>query len=997
MWWSGLPHTGFSALLAGLFVVGRLLSTKSFHLDALHSTLKAAFNPVRGNRLGKFKEVDLDKNGEAWGSFLRVRVALDITKPLKRALKLHTILGDEQLISFSYERLPNFYYFYGCLGHLSRQCEFQFQEGFRDPGDSPPYDPWLRVVAPSNFRCRSGSFPLKVSTDSLSRPTFLPRSSLQIPDTTPVSIPPRTHISDLNLIPPAPISLDPSSSLDPPPLSHTNNPVPPPPPSDSPKSDCCPHPTLAPIPLNPCMVFTAHSPTDHTTHLPQPSRPSPLKRTPHSQPKKALSRKRHLVDDNSGDEIENQGPRGPWIVQHLGQLVRANNPSLVFLSENKGSCRLIDFLKRKFDMYGFGVPSKGRSGGLAVPWIKSVNVQLQNFSSNHIDISSGRAWLCARDYNEILDQSEKSGGPPRPNWQIRNFRWALEDCGLSNIGFSGSSFTWSNRHLHPHIVLERLDRACANAGWSVLFPDAVVSHIPVNCSDHKALLIRLADSLGIESLAIFEETKWRQRSKDLWLREGDRNLSYFHRRASQRFKTNSIRKIRSPGGQWVMTMEGIQRCIVSYFREVFESSRPVQENIAKGMEFLPRVVDAIMSEILLQPSTAIEVSNALFQMAPKKSPGPDGGLGWMALKLDVSKAYDKVEWPFLEQSFGSLVPQWGLRQGDPLSPYLFLLCTESFSSLLQNAERTGGLRGLSVCRGAPSISHLLFADDTLIFCQASHECTLAIKEVLEVYRKASVQDINFSKSSVAFSRNTREELCVGVATELSIRRENKIELYLGLPSRIARSKRELFATIRDRIWSKIAGWNEKLLSQTGKEILKKPEKLLSQVLKARYFPTGDIFSAGGGRRPSFTWRSLMAAQYLFRAGCRWRVGLGDHIRVWYDPWLPRPRSFRPITSIPVSDSNMRVSELRDPASGEWNERRVRELFWPIDSKLILGIPAMSCWLGGFVGVALCKKWLVLCLKRLSHCSRARGSTMFELSGCGGVVVVEEGLAGFTPE
>ncbi|KAK4381260.1 hypothetical protein Sango_2985900 [Sesamum angolense] len=55
------------------------------------------------NRLGRFKE-----SGEVWGSYVRVRVALDVTKPLKRALKIHTVLGDEQLISFTYERLPNF-------------------------------------------------------------------------------------------------------------------------------------------------------------------------------------------------------------------------------------------------------------------------------------------------------------------------------------------------------------------------------------------------------------------------------------------------------------------------------------------------------------------------------------------------------------------------------------------------------------------------------------------------------------------------------------------------------------------------------------------------------------------------------------------------------------------------------------------------------------------------------------------------------------------------
>ena len=71
------------------------------------------------------------------------------------------------------------------------------------------------------------------------------------------------------------------------------------------------------------------------------------------------------------------------------------------------------------------------------------------------------------------------------------------------------------------------------------------------------------------------------------------------------------------------------------------------------------------------------------------------------------------------RAYGSITPSRGLRQGDPLSPYLFLICAEGFSSLLAKAEREGHIHGVSICRRAPTISHLLFADNSLLFCHAN--------------------------------------------------------------------------------------------------------------------------------------------------------------------------------------------------------------------------------------------------------------------------------------
>jgi hypothetical protein len=120
----------------------------------------------------------------------------------------------------------------------------------------------------------------------------------------------------------------------------------------------------------------------------------------------------------------------------------------------------------------------------------------------------------------------------------------------------------------------------------------------------------------------------------------------------------------------------------------------------------------------------------------------------MAIKLDMSKAYDRVEWTFLEPvirklgfaeqwialimrcvtsvcyqvlingtPYGNIKPTRGIRQGDPLSPYLFLFCAEGLSSLLWKAKREKKITGVPIVAKGIKLSHILFADDNLLFCR----------------------------------------------------------------------------------------------------------------------------------------------------------------------------------------------------------------------------------------------------------------------------------------
>ena len=115
-------------------------------------------------------------------------------------------------------------------------------------------------------------------------------------------------------------------------------------------------------------------------------------------------------------------------------------------------------------------------------------------------------------------------------------------------------------------------------------------------------------------------------------------------------------------------------------------------------------------------------------------------------------------------------------------PYLFLLCAEGFTTLLSKFEEEGRLKGVAVCRSAPRISHLLFADDSLLFCQASLEEVKYVTDILQLYADSSGQCINFEKSSIYFSSNTVGGQREMIKSMLGVKEVERFESYLGLPT-----------------------------------------------------------------------------------------------------------------------------------------------------------------------------------------------------------------------
>jgi len=200
-----------------------------------------------------------------------------------------------------------------------------------------------------------------------------------------------------------------------------------------------------------------------------------------------------------------------------------------------------------------------------------------------------------------------------------------------------------------------------------------------------------------------------------------------------------------------------------------------------------------------------------------------GKEGFMAMKLDMSKAYDRIEWNFVEgvlrkigfanrwisllmsciwtvtysilingQPHGLITPSRGLCQGDPLSSYLFILCAEVLSSWLQHYSKEGLISGVPLSCGGTRIHHLFFADDCLLFSPANLKEWSHIQTILGIYEAASGQQVNREKTAIFFSRNTREVDRQSILQGMDASPTTQYEKYLGHPALIGRSRISTF-------------------------------------------------------------------------------------------------------------------------------------------------------------------------------------------------------------
>ncbi|XP_055961032.1 uncharacterized protein LOC130015273 [Mercurialis annua] len=514
-----------------------------------------------------------------------------------------------------------------------------------------------------------------------------------------------------------------------------------------------------------------------------------------------------------------------------------------------------------------------------------------------------------------------------------------------------------------------------------------------------------------------DEIKWKQRSRKEWLAYGDSNTHLFHRRATRRRARNKIDGLMGSQRNWKEEPGDNTNVVQSYVQDLFESSNSDIEDLNVVTNHIEHVVDEDMNSKLCAEFIKEEVKKALRVLASTKAHGVDGfpalfykkvleycweranryfpilgkvidqaqsafvpgrsiidnalirfeciylinnsrkkSNGPLALKLDMAKAYDMVEWYFIESMLVKLGFNgiWVKKIMNCLYSvnFSFLINSEGLSSLINNDVAEGVLHVIIFGENL-LVSHLFFVDNSLLFARAYAEECYKIVELLKVYEKASGQVVNLDKSTLSFSKGTRDSLRQHLQQILQVTFVTCHETDLGLPlvgekgkiSQLSKIKFGINCNHGRRLRRCAIGSGGVVVMVTrgftsllGKQCvnLNAEECLLCRIWKRKYFRNVSFLEAKSSRTGSYTWKSVLRARDVLVAGLSWRVGNGRNIYIYHDKLINRESTFK-IYIKPGMDENAKVSEpITD--SKEWNMVVLRNVFDEHEVKCIANSP-----------------------------------------------------------
>uniref|UniRef100_A0A803NJ15 Reverse transcriptase n=1 Tax=Cannabis sativa TaxID=3483 RepID=A0A803NJ15_CANSA len=529
-----------------------------------------------------------------------------------------------------------------------------------------------------------------------------------------------------------------------------------------------------------------------------------------------------------------RGLHRPTAERTLRGLIRNCNADFLFLSETKVNEETMTSITNRLGFINCScILASGLAGGFCIAWRRGIICSVKEIYEAGFHVSNwitekvadcNDPWTLMGDLNVILDESEKEGGRNFNRQESEFLRDFMLNSGGIDLGYDGGSKTWQNSRIVNKRIRKRLDRVVVDSIWCTIFPRACVKNMPIFGSDHAPIFLNpwgqepklhypfkflevwtsspecgeVVDGAWRKTHPSSNEPCLQRKLKvtksDLkkWNQEKfgfcDRQLESLRRQLEQiQQKPISGSSVQQEDRIQleIMTLEGQmdkiwrQKSRANWIRFGDANSKffHVSTIVRRRRNFIGSIMTPVTNaenDLISRVPDDNEIKDVAFKLHPLKSPGPDGFSegenGVMAIKTDMSKAYDRLEWNFLlrvlkENGFNDKVctlimqcvttvsysillngaplapfnPNCGLRQGDPLSPFLFILCSEVLSKLILKPEKEKAISGIRIAHNACPISHLFYADDAIFFCQATVGNASNLMECIQKYENWSGQ------------------------------------------------------------------------------------------------------------------------------------------------------------------------------------------------------------------------------------------------------------------
>ncbi|GJW27925.1 RNA-directed DNA polymerase, eukaryota, reverse transcriptase zinc-binding domain protein [Tanacetum coccineum] len=437
---------------------------------------------------------------------------------------------------------------------------------------------------------------------------------------------------------------------------------------------------------------------------------------------------------------------------------------------------------------------------------------------------NGKPWCIAGDINVTLYPNEHSSGSSVMSLDMIVFLDFLNKIEVDDICKSGLHFTWTKNLQSTKAgnmigILKKLDRVISNEEFINQYPKAHAKFSNFLTDKHEFLpIVKEKWSKEVKGFYMYQvvqnmkslksplnNLRWckgslfkrvvslrdelKKQAKIKWLSEGDKNTSYFHKVLKGRSNKRKIFSLTDAKGE------------VKDYRNLFQNK--ISNEVALNM--IAKVSDS-------------KIMRAMFDIEDSKAPGLDGFTAAFFKSLE-SYWQRCLQSRFTINVNGERIVYFkegrGLRQGDPISPYLFTLIMEIFSLLLQ--RQINNHPSFQYHFGCKPIKlvHVCFADDLLVMCHGDSYFVRVIKNALDEFSACSGLLPNNSKSTVFFGSLSKEERSEIMNVIPFTTRKLPVR-YLGVPVIAKRLSVKDHGCLLDKIKSKIRNWKNRCLSYAGR-------------------------------------------------------------------------------------------------------------------------------------------------------------------------------------